>query len=63
MGDPEGRVLHDLSKNSELTLQQLKDALKNGCEQVGDETYVAGKALHYGYGRANAYRSFTVIRS
>jgi len=52
-----------LSKNSELTLQQLKDALKNGCEQVGDETYVDGKALHYGYGRANAYRSFTVIRS
>src|SRR5438876_4559223 len=49
-----------LSKNSTLTLQQLKDAIQNGCEQVGGESYTGGKALHYGYGRVNAYNSLTV---
>jgi hypothetical protein len=49
-----------LSKNSTLTLQQLKDAVQNGCEQVGGEPYTGGKALHYGYGRVNAYNSLTV---
>jgi subtilisin family serine protease len=47
-----------LSKNANLTLQQLKDSLRLGCDKIGGVTY-DGNGWHpeYGYGRVNAYNS------
>jgi len=48
-----------LSRNANLTLQEAKDSLSAGCEQIGEDPYdpVTHKALHYGYGRVNANNS------
>jgi len=50
-----------LSRNANLTLQQAKDSLSAGCEQIDSiaDPYdpVTHKALHYGYGRVNANNS------
>ena len=47
-----------LSKNANLTLQQLKDSLRLGCDKIGGVTY-DGNGWHqeYGYGRVDAYNS------
>lgn len=45
-----------LSKNGNLTWQQLKDVLRLSCDQIGGVTY-DGNGWHpeYGYGRINAH--------
>ncbi len=44
-----------LSKNANLTVSQLKDSLRLGCEQIGSVPYTGNPPRHneYGYGRGS----------
>jgi subtilisin family serine protease len=48
-----------LSRNANLTRQQITNSLSAGCDQLGDDPYdpTTHIALHYGYGRVNANNS------
>jgi hypothetical protein len=47
-----------LSKNGNLTWQQLKDTLRLSCDKIGGVTYDAnGRHPEYGYGRINARKA------
>jgi len=50
------------SKNSNLTVSQLKDSLRLGCDKVGPLSYdpTTGWNQEYGYGRVNAYSSLSL---
>jgi len=50
-----------LSRNSSLTLTQLKTAMKNTADKVGPEPYVAGRNDRYGHGRLNAYQTLLSV--
>ncbi|MEK7674750.1 MAG: S8 family serine peptidase [Verrucomicrobiota bacterium] len=53
-----------LSKNASLTLFQIKDLLRQGCDHIGGVTY-DGNGWHqeYGYGRLNAQSSVLLTPS
>ncbi len=43
-----------LSKNPSLPADRIRTILRQTCQKIGDEPYVAGRNDHYGYGRIDA---------
>jgi subtilisin family serine protease len=48
-----------LSRNPNLTADQIRTILRQTCEKIGDEPYVAGRNDHFGYGRIDAKAAVT----
>jgi subtilisin family serine protease/outer membrane protein assembly factor BamB len=46
-----------LSRNPDLTSAQVRQLLRDTADEVGPETYVAGRNDRYGHGRINAYQA------
>jgi len=43
-----------LSRNANLTAEQIRTLLRQTCQKIGDEPYPNGRNDHYGYGRIDA---------
>jgi len=50
-----------LSRNPELTAQEVRQILQETADQIGPDPYIAGRNDRYGHGRINASRALQAI--
>jgi subtilisin family serine protease len=50
-----------LSKNQNLTWQQVRDVMRNSCDQIGGVTYVNNRHDRYGHGRINLFEALKLV--
>jgi subtilisin family serine protease len=50
-----------LSRNPSLTADRIRTILRQTCQKIGDEPYVAGRNDHYGYGRIDAAAALRAV--
>ena len=52
-----------LSRNPNLTSDQVRTILHQTCQKIGDDPYTDGRNEHYGYGQIDAQAAVTAAGS